>query len=65
MSDEKQTNPVMDGSTDATDKEKLAGLIEQVDQDHGGEGAGAMADHLRDRMAETAAAPEEPGDTVD
>lgn len=55
----------MDGSTDATAEEKLAGLIEQVDHDHGGEGAGAMADHLRDRMAETAAEPEEPGDTVD
>jgi len=65
MSDSTQSEPIMDGSTDATEKEKLAGLIEQVEHDHGGEGAGAMADHLRDRMAETAAEPEEPGDTVD
>jgi hypothetical protein len=65
MSDATQNEPVMDGSTDATDQEKLAGLIEQVDNDHGAEGAGAMADHLRDRMAETEAVPEEPGDTVD
>ena len=55
----------MDGSGDATSHEKLAGLIEQVENDHGDEGAGAMADHLRDRVAETRAEPEEPGDTED
>jgi hypothetical protein len=65
MSKDTRTEPVMDGSGDATEQEKLAGLIEQVEHDHGDEGPGAMADHLRDRMAETAAEPEEPGDLVD
>ena len=55
----------MAGSTDASEQEKLAGLIEQVEADHGDEGPGAMADHLRDRMEETKAEPEEPGDSVD
>jgi len=65
MSDSTQNGPVMDGSDDATNHEKLAGLIEQVDHDHGGEGAGAMADHLRDRMEETKVQDEEPGDAED
>ncbi len=55
----------MDGATDATNHEKLRGLIEQVDHDHHGEGAGAMADHLRDRMDETGVEDEEAGDTED
>ncbi|MFJ3033579.1 hypothetical protein ACIPC2_04090 [Curtobacterium pusillum] len=65
MSDHEQTEPVMDGATEATNHEKLHGLIEQVDQDHAGEGAGAMADHLRDRMDETGVEDEEAGDTED
>lgn len=65
MSEHTQDQPIMAGSTDASRQDKLAGLIEQVDNDHGGEGAGAMADHLRDRVAETRAEPEEPGDVVD
>jgi hypothetical protein len=65
MSDHTQDQPVMDGSDDATNHEKLAGLVEQVDNDHGDEGAGAMADHLRDRMEETEVEPEEGGDTED
>jgi hypothetical protein len=55
----------MDGSDDATNHEQLAGLIAQVDEDHGGEGAGAMADHLRDRMEETKVVPESGGDLED
>lgn len=55
----------MDGATEATNHEKLHGLIEQVDQDHAGEGASAMADHLRDRMDETGVEDEEGGDTED
>ena len=51
--DAEQTEPVMDGATDATNHEKLSGLIEQVNHDHGHEGAASMADHLRDRMDET------------
>lgn len=44
---------MMDGSEEATNKEKLEGLVEQVTNDHGDEGASSMADHLRDRMDET------------
>lgn len=62
MSTDDQTTPLMDGSDDATNDEKLAGLIEQVDNDHGDEGAGAMADHLRDRMDETKVDPESTDD---
>ena len=65
MSEKEQTEPVMDGATEATDDEKLSGLIEQVDEDHGGEGAAAMADRLRDRVTETEAEDEEPGDAED
>lgn len=53
MSDTEQNQPVMDGADDASNDEKLSGLIEQVDHDHGDEGAGAMADALRDRADET------------
>jgi hypothetical protein len=65
MTDSEQDRPVMDGAEDATNAEKLHGLIEQVEQDHGDEGAAAMADHLRDRMAETGVETEEPGDAED
>lgn len=65
MSDNEQTEPVMDGATDATNHEKLSGLIEQVNHDHGTEGAASMADHLRDRMDETGVEPEDDGDTED
>lgn len=65
MSDDTQSRPVMAGSTDAPDREKLAGLIEQVEHDHGDEGAAAMADHLRDRVAETKAETEDAGDLED
>ena len=65
MSDNTQSEPIMDGAGDATNEEKLAGLVEQVEHDHGDEGAAAMADHLRDRLPETTAEPEEPGDLED
>jgi hypothetical protein len=65
MSEKTQDEPVMAGSNDATDQEKLSGLIEQVEQDHGDEGPAAMADALRDRVKETESRPEEPGDLVD
>jgi hypothetical protein len=61
MSDETQDTPVMDGSDDATNRQKLAGLAEQVQHDHGDEGGDAKAAHLRDRMAETGTEDEEPG----
>ncbi|PPF71592.1 MULTISPECIES: hypothetical protein [unclassified Rathayibacter] len=53
MSDNEQNSPVMDGAEDASNDEKLGGLIDQVEHDHGAEGAGAMADALRDRADET------------
>jgi hypothetical protein len=65
MSDSTQSGPIMDGSDDATESEKLHGLIEQVEADRGDEGPGAMADELRDRLETTKAEPEEPGDLVD
>ena len=60
MSDTTQSEPVMAGSDDASDADKLAGLAEQVEHDKGGEGAAAKADELRDRMEQTEVAPEEP-----
>jgi hypothetical protein len=63
--DEEQTEPVMDGATDATNHDKLSGLIKQVEHDHGDEGAASMADHLRDRMDETGVEPEDDGDAQD
>jgi len=65
MSSNEQDAPVMAGSDDASNDEKLSGLIEQVDADHGDEGAAAMADHLRNRMDETQVEPETPGDLED
>jgi hypothetical protein len=65
MSENTQSGPVMDGSDDASNDDRLAGLIKQVDEDHGDEGAGAMADHLRDRMEETKVEPESGGDLED
>jgi hypothetical protein len=66
MSDTKNgSGPVMDGSDDASDSDKLAGLIAQVDHDKGAQGAGAMADELRNRMEETKVEPEDPGDLAD
>ncbi|GGK97118.1 hypothetical protein GCM10009769_14110 [Curtobacterium luteum] len=55
----------MDGAEEATNEEKLHGLIEQVEHDHGHEGAASMADHLRDRAAETGVETEEPSDHVE
>lgn len=55
----------MDGAEEATNEEKLHGLVEQVEHDHGHEGASAMADHLRDRAAETGVETEEPSDHVE
>ncbi|NQX13292.1 hypothetical protein HQQ80_16825 [Microbacteriaceae bacterium VKM Ac-2855] len=65
MTQNTQDEPVMAGSNDATNEEKLGGLIEQVEHDHGDEGAAAMADHLRDRAEETKVETEEPADTED
>lgn len=50
MSDNTQTEPVMDGANEATDDEKLAGLITQVDHDHGVEDGASKAGHVQDRL---------------
>ncbi|RKR74797.1 hypothetical protein C8E83_1927 [Frondihabitans australicus] len=55
----------MDGSDDGTNEQKLHGLVQQVEQDHGDEGAGSMAEDLRDRMEETKTEPEDGGDRED
>lgn len=65
MGANEQKEPVMAGSGEASNDDELGGPIEQVEQDHGHEGAAAMADHLRDRMAETSTAPEDSGDSED
>ncbi|MFG6477465.1 hypothetical protein ACFXP7_13865 [Microbacterium sp. P06] len=43
----------------------LGKLIAQVDEEHGEDGAAAMADQLRDKVKETRAEPEAPGDVED
>ena len=53
MSDHTQNGPVMDGATDASDQEKLDGLVEQVDHDHQGDAAGTAEEDLRTRIDET------------
>jgi len=53
-----------DTSPTGSDTE-LGKLIAQVDDEHGEDGAAAMADQLRDKVAETEAEPEAPGDLED
>ncbi|WP_121369670.1 hypothetical protein [Frondihabitans australicus] len=65
MSTDLQEEFVMDGSDDGTNEQKLHGLVQQVEQDHGDEGAGSMAEDLRDRMEETKTEPEDGGDRED
>ena len=60
-----QSEPIMDGATDATNEEKLHGLVQQVQHDHGDEGPGVMADHLRDRLDETGVEAEDPASEVE
>lgn len=48
-----QTGPVMDGSDDATNAERLAGLRQQVESDLAGATDDEKAGHLRVRMDET------------
>ncbi len=60
-----QSEPIMDGATDATNEEKFHGLVQQVQHDHGDEGAGVMADHLRDRLDETGVEAEDPASEVE
>ncbi|CAD6009534.1 hypothetical protein [Agreia sp. COWG] len=59
MSNEEQNKPVMEGSDDASNSEKLSGLKAQVEHDHGHQGADSVSSHLKDRMAETGVEEEE------
>jgi len=59
-----QTSPIMDGSDDATNAEKLAGLKQQVDNDLSGETDEAKAEHLTVRMDESGV-DDEPTDDVE
>ena len=52
-------------ASESTGQSELGDLIEQVDNDHGEDGAAAMADQLRDKMPETEREPEAPADLED
>ena len=54
-----------DGTPHSPSDSDLGKLIAQVDEQHGEDGAAAMADELRDKTAETASEPEAPGDLED
>jgi len=59
-----QSEPIMDGSTEATDEEKRAGLAEQVESDHPGpsdDGADDFAERARQTGLEDT--PARDGDT--
>ncbi|MBF4552040.1 hypothetical protein [Pseudoclavibacter sp. VKM Ac-2888] len=49
-------------SDDSTDGENLRDIIEEVEREHGREGAAAMADKLRDRTEETKQEDEDPAE---
>jgi hypothetical protein len=57
-------NPTPSGQDDS-DREDLRAAIEEAVDEHEDDGAGAMADHLRNRVEETEAEPEAPGDRED
>lgn len=54
-----------DGNDHAPSDSELGKLIAQVDEDHGADGAAAMADQLRGKTAETEAEPEAPAELED
>jgi hypothetical protein len=58
-------NPTPADPTGGSGDESLRDAIEEAVDAHEDDGAGAMADHLRDRVEETEAEPEAPGDRED
>lgn len=48
----------MDGSDDASNEDKLAGIAEQADHDHGTGDSTEKTDYLQDRLAEADVEPE-------
>jgi hypothetical protein len=63
MDRNEQSEPIMDGSTEATDEEKRAGLAEQVESDHrgaGDDGSDDFAERAQEiGLAQTAEADED------
>ena len=55
-------NDARDTPTDDTPSDDLHDLVQEVAASHGDQGAGAMADELRDRVAETETGEEDEGD---
>ncbi|WP_424467020.1 hypothetical protein [Pseudoclavibacter helvolus] len=53
---------VSPSSDDSTGDERLHKLIEEVESEHGDEGAAAMADELRDQTEETQQENEDPAE---
>lgn len=53
---------VSPSSDDSTGDERLHKLIEEVESEHGDEGAAAMADKLRDQTEETQQENEDPAE---
>ncbi|PPF80932.1 hypothetical protein C5E07_03255 [Pseudoclavibacter sp. RFBJ3] len=53
---------VSPASDDSTGGESLRDIIEEVESEHGREGAAAMADKLRDRTEETKQEDEDPAE---
>ena len=53
---------VSSGSDDSTGDENLRDITEEVESEHGREGAAAMADKLRDRTEETRQEDEDPAE---
>ncbi|WP_146077849.1 hypothetical protein [Pseudoclavibacter sp. AY1F1] len=63
MSTPQNVSPASDDSNDSsTGDENLRGIIEEVEGEHGREGAAAMADKLRDRTEETKQEDEDPAE---
>ena len=48
----------MDGADDASNEEKLAGIAEQADHDHGTGQSAAKTEYLQDRVEEADVEPE-------
>jgi hypothetical protein len=61
-SDSMYAGPVMDGATEATEKEKLDGLKAQVEHDHADETDAAKQQHLGERVDEHDRLADHPGD---
>lgn len=67
MDRNEQSEPIMDGSTEATDGEKRAGLAEQVESDHPGatdDGSDDFAERARQAGLEGASESDKDGTRI-